>query len=144
MEETEPRLAELPSGTITFLFTDIEGSTRLERDLREGYTEVLSEHQRLLREAFDRFGGREIDTQGDSFFVVFTRARDAVAAAVEVQRSLGVTGVAGRAARACSDRHAHRRGLPRPTAIVGLAIHRAARISAAGHGGQILLSGYHA
>lgn len=77
----DSRLAELPSGTVTFLFTDIEGSTRLERELRERYGEVLGEHQRLLRQAFERYQGNEIDTQGDSFFVVFPRARDAVAAA---------------------------------------------------------------
>ncbi len=141
MEETEPRLAELPSGTITFLFTDIEGSTRLERDLREGYTEVLSEHQRLLREAFGRFGGREIDTQGDSFFVVFTRARDAVAAAVDVQRSLASQAWPdGRHVRVRIGMHTGEAS-PSDGRYVGLAVHRAARISAAGHGGQILLSG---
>ena len=141
MEETEPRLAELPSGTITFLFTDIEGSTRLERDLREGYREVLSEHQRLLREAFDRFGGREIDTQGDSFFVVFTRARDAVAAAVEVQRSLASQAWPdGRHVRVRIGMHTGEAS-PSDGRYVGLAVHRAARISAAGHGGQVLMSG---
>ncbi len=81
-------VSELPSGTVTFLFTDIEGSTLLERELRERYGEVLAEHRRLLREEFERYGGREVDTQGDSFFVVFPRARDAVAAAVAAQRAL--------------------------------------------------------
>src|SRR3712207_7058010 len=81
-------MAELPSGTITFLFTDIEGSTRLLKKLREGYGEVLSEHQRLLREAFAAHGGHEVDTQGDAFFVAFPRAVDAAQAAVEAQRAL--------------------------------------------------------
>jgi class 3 adenylate cyclase len=78
----------LPSGTVTFLFSDIEGSTRLLRQLRGAYGAVLSEHARIMREAFARFGGREVDTQGDSFFAVFSRARDAVAAAVALQRAL--------------------------------------------------------
>jgi peptide/nickel transport system substrate-binding protein len=141
LEESEPRLTELPSGTITFLFTDIEGSTRLERHLRERYRDVLSEHQRLLREAFARFGGREIDTQGDSFFVVFPRARDAVAAAVEVQRALGSQAWPDeRDVRVRIGMHTGEAS-PSDGRYVGLAVHRAARIAAAGHGGQILLSG---
>ena len=80
-------MTELPSGTVTFLFTDIAGSTLLERELRERYSNVLGEHRRLLREAFARYSGHEVDTQGDSFFVVFPRARDAVAAAVAAQRA---------------------------------------------------------
>jgi len=71
-------MAELPTGTVTFLFTDIEGSTQLERQLRECYGEALAEHQRLLRAAFVGHGGHEIDTQGDSFFFVFPRAKAAV------------------------------------------------------------------
>ena len=66
---------ELPSGTVTLLFTDIEGSTRLLKQLRDGYGEVLDEHRRLLRAAFEAHGGREIDTQGDAFFVAFARAQ---------------------------------------------------------------------
>ncbi len=69
---------ELPRGTVTFLFTDIEGSTRLVKQLRDHYADVLTEHQRILREAFDAHSGREIDTQGDSFFVAFPRAKDAI------------------------------------------------------------------
>src|SRR5215218_132420 len=79
---------DLPTGTVTFLFTDIEGSTRLLKQLRERYGDVRAEHERLLREAFEANGGQEIDTQGDSFFVAFRRARDAVAAAVRAQRAL--------------------------------------------------------
>src|SRR5437588_1758961 len=79
---------ELPSGAVTFLFTDIEGSTRLLKQLRERYADVLADHQRLLRAAFAAHGGREVDTQGDAFFVAFPRAMDAVRAAVGAQRAL--------------------------------------------------------
>ena len=78
----------LPSGTVTFLFTDIEGSTRLLKTLGASYDEVLQTHNRLLREAFAAHDGHEIDTQGDSFFVAFRRGRDAIAAAVDSQRAL--------------------------------------------------------
>src|SRR5438093_12669405 len=82
-------MSELPSGTVTFLFTDIEGSTTLLKTLgSDRYHAVLAEHQRLLRAAAGEAGGREIDTQGDSFFFAFRRARDAVAAAVGAQRAL--------------------------------------------------------
>jgi class 3 adenylate cyclase len=81
-------VAELPVGTVTFLFTDIEGSTQLLKQLRDGYGDVLAEHHRLLREAFEAAGGQEIDTEGDAFFFAFRRARDAVAAAVAGQRAL--------------------------------------------------------
>ena len=141
MEDTDSQPAELPSGTVTFLFTDIEGSTRLERELRERYSDVLGEHQRLLRQAFDHHRGREIDTQGDSFFVVFPRARDAVAAAVQVQRELeSHPWPDGRQVRVRIGMHTGEASLS-DGRYVGLAVVRAARISAAGHGGQILLSG---
>ena len=81
-------MAELPSGTVTFLFTDIEGSTRLVKQLGERYGEVLVDNQRLLRRAFAEFDGQEIDTQGDAFFVAFRRARDAALAAISAQRAL--------------------------------------------------------
>jgi peptide/nickel transport system substrate-binding protein len=131
---------ELPGGTVTFLFTDIEGSTRLERDLRERYGEVLADHRRLLRDVFGRYGGREIDTQGDSFFFVFARARDAVAAAVAGQHALAEHKWPERAAvRVRIGMHTGEATLD-DDRYVGLAVHRGARISAAGHGGQILLS----
>jgi peptide/nickel transport system substrate-binding protein len=131
---------ELPGGTVTFLFTDIEGSTRLERELRERYGEVLADHRQLLREAFARYGGREIDTQGDSFFFVFSRARDAVAAAVAGQRALAEhTWPEGHQVRVRIGMHTGEATLDEGR-YVGLAVHRGARISAAGHGGQILLS----
>src|ERR687884_876864 len=78
----------LPTGTVTLLFTDIEGSTQLLRRLGHAYADVLAEHQRLLREAFAAHGGREVDTQGDAFFVAFPRAVDAVQADVAAQRAL--------------------------------------------------------
>src|SRR6187200_335039 len=81
-------MAELPRGTVTFLFTDIEGSTRLLTRLRGRYAEVLAEHQRVLRAAFAEHDGREVHTEGDAFFVAFVRAGDAIAAAVSAQRAL--------------------------------------------------------
>jgi YVTN family beta-propeller protein len=133
-------MGDLPSGAVTFLFTDIEGSTRLVKQLRDRYGDVLREHQRLLRAAFEAHAGHEIDTQGDSFFVAFSSARDALLAAVEGQRALFAhpwpDGV----------RIKVRMGLHTGQAIesggryTGLAVHRAARIGAAGHGGQILVS----
>ena len=132
--------AELPRGTVTFLFTDIEGSTRLLKQLRDGYEELLAEHQRILRKAFDAHGGREIDTQGDSFFVAFPRAKDAVAAAVEGQRDLAEHAwPEGAEVRVRMGVHTGE-----PTVgeerYVGIGVHRAARIGAAGHGGQVLVS----
>ena len=79
---------ELPTGTVTFLFTDIEGSTRLLQELADGYGEVLAEHRRALRDAFRGHDGFEVDTQGDAFFVAFARASDAVEAAAEAQTAL--------------------------------------------------------
>src|SRR6266571_6799813 len=81
-------VSTLPSGTVTFLFTDIEGSTELMRRLGDGYGAVLGEERRVLRETFADTGGTEIDAQGDAFFFSFTRARDAVAGAVAAQRAL--------------------------------------------------------
>jgi class 3 adenylate cyclase len=78
----------LPSGTVTFLFTDIEGSTRLVKALGDRYEQVLAEHQGILREAFAEQHGHEVDTQGDCFFVAFRRARDAINCAVAAQREL--------------------------------------------------------
>src|ERR671936_1906498 len=79
-------MATLPSGTVTFLFTDIEGSTRLLQELGDGYGDALGEHRRVLRDVVERHGGREVDTQGDAFFIAFARAADALAAADEGQR----------------------------------------------------------
>src|SRR5436305_15280459 len=82
------RASSLPTGTVTFLFTDIEGSTRLLHELADGYAAALAEHRRLLRDAFERHRGVEVDTQGDAFFVAFASASDAGAAATNAQASL--------------------------------------------------------
>jgi class 3 adenylate cyclase len=129
----------LPTGTVTFLFTDIEGSTTLLQRLGDGpYAEVLEEHRRLLRAAFQEGGGQEVSTQGDAFLVAFHRARDAVAAAVVAQRAL--TKHAWPDGTSLSVRIALHTGEPvsETGGYVGLDVHRAARICAAGHGGQIL------
>jgi predicted ATPase/class 3 adenylate cyclase len=133
-------MGQLPSGTVTFLFTDIEGSTRLLARLRDGYVAVLAEHQRVLRAVFAEHDGREVHTEGDAFFVAFARASDAIAAAVTAQRVL---------ARACWPDGVDvrvRMGIHTGEATllvddyVGLDVHRAARICSAGHGGQVLIS----
>jgi len=126
---------DLPTGTVTFLFTDIEGSTTLLRDLgAKAYADLLGEHHSLLREACATHQGVEVDTQGDAFFMAFSTAGDALAAAAEAQRAL-------------SSHRVHVRmglhtGAPHLTAhgYVGIDVHKAARIAAAGHGGQVLLS----
>jgi predicted ATPase/class 3 adenylate cyclase len=125
---------ELPTGTVTFLFTDIEGSTRLLSDLGDRYADVLSEHHRRIREAVNRHGGIELGTEGDAFFLVFPQARQAVAAAADAQRSL--------AAGPVQVRMGVHTGEPSVTdeGYVGLDLHWASRITAAGHGGQIVLS----
>jgi predicted ATPase/class 3 adenylate cyclase len=133
-------MAELPSGTVTFLFTDVEGSTRLLARLRGRYAEVLGEHQRLLRAAFDEHDGREVHTEGDGFFVAFARASDAIAAAVSAQRALASQrwpeGVDVRVRMGVHTGEAE----VRQDDYVGLDVHRAARICDAGHGGQVLIS----
>ena len=82
-------MTALPQGTVTFLFTDVEGSTRLLQEHGARYAGLLAEHRRVLRAAFTRHGGVEVDTQGDAFFVAFARAKDALAAAAEGQKALG-------------------------------------------------------
>jgi len=130
----------LPGGTVTFLFSDIEGSTRLLEQLGDHYADVLRDHRRILRERLGEANGQEIDTQGDAFFFSFARAKDAVSGAVAAQRALAA--------------HEWPEGLPVRTRMglhtgepsvaevgyVGLDVVRAARICSAGHGGQILLS----
>src|SRR6266480_2881986 len=133
-------MVELPGGTITFLFTDVEGSTRLLKQLRDRYGEVLAEHRRILRAAFAEHGGQEIDTQGDAFFVAFRKATDAALAAVAAQRALAEHTWPDDAE--CRVRMGMHTGEPSvgEEGYHGLGVHRAARIMAAGHGGQILLS----
>jgi class 3 adenylate cyclase len=124
-----------PSGTVTLVFTDIEGSTRLLDGLgAEGYREALAEHQRVVREAFGPHGGYEVDTAGDGFFYAFARAADAAQA---VRQALD--GLDGGPIRIRAGIHT---GEPivDPPRYVGIDVHRAARIMAAAHGGQALLS----
>jgi YVTN family beta-propeller protein len=133
-------MVELPSGTVTFFFTDIEGSTRLLKRLGDGYAEVMAEHQRLVRAAAEERGGREIDTQGDSFFFAFARANAALGAAVVAQRALAVHDwPEGAEVRVRMGLHTGE-PLVGEERYVGIGVHRAARIGAVGHGGQVLLS----
>ena len=127
-------MRDLPTGTVTFLFTDIDGSTRLLHELGDSYADALREHRRILRDAFASHGGVEVDTQGDAFFVAFARASDALAAAAAGQEALD-----GGAIRVRMGIHT---GEPIRTeeGYVGLDVHRAARIAAAGHGGQVVVS----
>jgi len=125
---------ELPTGTVTFLFTDIEASTRLLRELGDRYADVLAEHHRVLRDVWARHHGVEVDTAGDAFFVAFARASDAVAAADAAQRALADGPVRVRMGLHTGE------PLPEVEDYVGIDVHRAARIAAAGHGGQVLLS----
>jgi class 3 adenylate cyclase len=131
---------ELPTGTVTFLFTDIEGSAQLVQRLREGWGEVHGAHRRLLREAFAASNGQEVDSQGDAFFVAFARARDAVTAAAHGQRALA--GHAWPDGARVSVRMGIHTGEPSvgEEGYLGLDVIRAARICSAGHGGQVLLS----
>ena len=124
----------LPTGVVTFLFTDVEGSTKLLHELGDDYAAALHEHRRILREAFGANGGAEVDTQGDAFFVAFARASDAVASAAAAQKAL-----AGGPIKVRMGLHS---GEPRLTdeGYVGLDVHKGARIAAVGHGGQVLLS----
>ncbi len=130
----------LPTGTVTLLFSDIEGSTRLLQQLDERYALMLAEYRQLLRHAFEKFGGHEVDTQGDAFFGVFARATDAVAAAVTVQRTL--TNYAFPEGVSVRVRMGLHTGEPELSTqgYVGLVVHSAARIMGTSHGGQILLS----
>jgi basic membrane lipoprotein Med (substrate-binding protein (PBP1-ABC) superfamily)/class 3 adenylate cyclase len=130
----------LPSGTVTFLFTDIEGSTLLLERLRHEYADLLADHRTLLRAAFIEWNGFEVDTQGDSFFVAFKRATDALNCAVEIQRETAEhTWPGGVTVRV---RMALHTGEPivETGGYVGMDVHRAARIASAGHGGQIVVS----
>ncbi|MCI0555777.1 MAG: hypothetical protein L0287_32930, partial [Anaerolineae bacterium] len=132
--------AAQPSGTITFLFTDIEGSTRLLEKMGSQYAVALSEHHEIMRTSVQKWNGHEVDTQGDSFFVTFTRAIDAVQCAAEAQRTL--SSHSWPQTESLRVRMGLHTGEPliASTGYVGMDVHRAARIGDAGHGGQILLS----
>jgi len=133
-------MSELPTGTLTFLFSDIEGSTRALQELGERWTDVLEAHHRVMRAAIDAHGGTEVATEGDSFFAVFPAAIEAIAAAADAQRRLA-SDDAGPASQVRV-----RMGLHTGTATIaagsytGIDVHRGARIMAAAHGGQVLLS----
>ena len=131
----------VPTGTVTFLFTDIEGSTRLMEELGDDeYGTLLDEHNRLLRKALLDHGGLEIASQADAFFFAFRRARDAVAAAIDVQRAtLGALWPRAAAVRVRVGIHTGEPGIAEG-GYHGLDVVRAARISGAAHGGQILVS----
>ncbi|HET7686668.1 MAG TPA: adenylate/guanylate cyclase domain-containing protein, partial [Candidatus Limnocylindria bacterium] len=127
--------ADLPDGTVTFLFTDIEGSTRLLHELgAEAYAAALAEHRRILRAAFTAHGGVEVDTQGDAFFVAFPTASGALDAARRAADELASGPIQVRMGIHTGTPHLAEEG------YVGVDVHRAARIAAAGHGGQVLVS----
>src|SRR6266542_665048 len=126
---------DLPSGTVTFLFTDVEGSTRLLDELgAEAYAQALAEHRQVLRSAFAAHGGAEVDTQGDAFFCAFAEASAAVAAAQAGQEALAVAPFRVRMGMHTGTPHQAEEG------YVGLDVHKGARIVAAAHGGQVVLS----
>ena len=133
--------AELPRGTVTLLFTDVEGSTQLVGLLGEAYEHSLAAHRHIVRESVARHGGVEVDTQGDAFFIVFERAADAVAAAVEIQRGVEQhdwhddTPLRARIGIHTGEPHLGAGGY-----YVGIDLTRAARICTAAHGGQVVLS----
>jgi class 3 adenylate cyclase/DNA-binding CsgD family transcriptional regulator len=133
-------MTDLPHGAVTFLFTDIEGSTKLVKTLRDSYADVIAEHQRLIREAIGKHGGHEIDSQGDSFFAVFASATNAVRCALDAQRALA--GYPWPGDIRVNVRMGVHTGNATPSSgrYTGLAVHRAARICAAAHGGQVLIS----
>src|SRR5579859_2054465 len=133
-------MPDLPTGTVTLFFTDMEGSTRLLQRLGEHYAAVLADCRHLLRQVFTRYHGHEVDTQGDAFFVAFARATDAISAASDIQRALADHAWPdGASVRVRIGLHT---GEPMLTAdgYIGMDVHHAARIMSAGHGGQILLS----
>jgi predicted ATPase/class 3 adenylate cyclase len=140
MSNSASNSSVLPSGTVTFMFTDIEGSTQLVQQLHDEYATLLADQRSILRTAFEKWNGHEVDTQGDSFFVAFKRASDAVNAGVDIQHALaeyrGPQGVTLRVRMGLHTAESHFG----PTGYVGIDVHRAARICSAGHGGQVLLS----
>jgi class 3 adenylate cyclase len=138
--ENVEAMASLPAGTVTFLFSDIEGSTRLLQRLGDGYGDLVAQHRRVMREAATAAGGTEIDAQGDAFFFSFARARDAAAGALAAQRELG--GTDWPADAEVKVRMGLHTGEPTlgDEGYVGLDVVRGARIAAAAHGGQILVS----
>lgn len=135
-----PPILVQPSGTVTFLFSDIEGSTKLLEQLGSEYATLLADQRDLLRETAEKYHGHEVDNQGDAFFFAFFRAADAAAFAAEAQRALAARSwPQGATLRVRMGLHTGEPMLAR-TGYVGLDVHRAARLGAAGHGGQVLIS----
>jgi class 3 adenylate cyclase len=133
-------MSTLPSGTVTFVFSDIEGSTALLKRLGDRYGDVLKEHRRLVRKAFGAHGGTEIDTQGDAFFFAFARARDAVVAAVDAQRAHAAhEWPDGADVRVRMGLHTGEPALGEE-GYLGIDVVRAARLCTVGRGGHVLLS----
>ena len=133
-------MKDFPAGTITFLFSDIEDSTSLLAQLNEDYTALLTEQREILRRAFAQHEGQEVGVQGDSFFVAFPRATEAVAAAIDGQRQMAAhEWPLGANVRVRMGLHTGEPWLA-DAGYVGMDVHRAARIADAGHGGQVLLS----
>jgi predicted ATPase/class 3 adenylate cyclase len=132
---------DLPAGVVSFLFTDIEGSTRLLRELGEAYEGLLDQHHALLRAAWREHDGHELKTEGDAFLVAFDDAAHAIGAAVEAQRALA--GAAWPTDMPVRVRIGIHSGYARPRgdSYVALALHQAARVVDAAHGGQVLVSG---
>jgi predicted ATPase/class 3 adenylate cyclase len=132
---------DLPAGVVSFLFTDIEGSTRLLRELGEAYEELLDQHHALLRAAWREHRGHELNTEGDAFLVAFDRATDAIGAALDAQRALAAaswpTEMPVRVRIGIHSGYAQ----PRGDTYLALAVHQAARVVDAAHGGQVLVSG---
>ena len=133
-------MTSLPTGIVALLFTDVEDSTRLVQELGDRYSSVLAEHERVIRDAFTSVGGREVDCRGDEFFVAFASTRDAVHAAIAAQRNLAAQSWPSETPLRV--RIGIHTGEPTPAerGYFGLDVHRAARICAAGHGGQVLVS----
>ena len=133
-------MKDLPRGAVTFLFSEIDGSTRLVHEMRGGWDEVLAEHQRLLREAIQRHGGHEVGTEGAAVLVAFPSARGAVLAALEAQRALTRhPWPEGAAVEVRMGIHTGQ-AVPISGHYGGSALDRVARICAAGHGEQVLVS----
>ncbi len=133
-------LVGLPSGNVTFVFTDIEASTRIIKRLPDAYASIFERHTDLLREAWARFGGHEVKTEGDGSFVAFSSPADAVIACADAQRLIGAeTWPDAGVVRVRMGIHS---GLafPRNGDYLALAVNRAKRVSDAAHGGQVLIS----
>ena len=127
-------MPELPTGTVTLLFTDIEGSTKLLYELGEGYATALDTHRRVIRDAMAKRGGVEMGTEGDAFFYAFARASDAAGGAAAAQTALSAGRVRVRMGMHTGEPQLTKEG------YVGLDVHTAARIAGCAHGGQVVLS----